>query len=96
MFLERDDLPVSTSLQRSSAVVFIEQKILQRSQKKCAKPALFLVRTAQSVLLKQISEKTLDEILCISRGIPAVAKKTVKRRPIGFAKSGECLPSGFR
>jgi len=96
MFLERDDLPVSTSFRRSHTVIFIEQEILQRCQQKRAKPALFLVRTAQSVLLKQTSEKTLDQILCISRWIPAVAKKTVKRRPIGFAKSGECLPSGFR
>src|SRR5439155_5356186 len=44
----------------------------------------------------QMSEEPLDEILCISRWMTAVAKKTVERRPISFAKSGERLPGGFR
>jgi hypothetical protein len=38
-------------------------------------------------LLKQISEKTLDKVLGVSGWITAMAKKTVKRWPIGFAKS---------
>src|SRR5437867_6895436 len=42
-----------------------------------------------------MSEETLDEILCISRWMTAVAEKTVERRPISFAKSGERLSSGF-
>ena len=54
------------------------------------------IRAAQCVLLEQTSEKTLDQVLCISGGMTAVPKKTVKRWPIGFAKSGERLPSGIR
>ncbi len=96
MFIDRDDLTAATSLQRSGAVIFIEQEILQRSQQERAKPTLLLVRAGQCVLLKQMGEKTLDEILCISGWKTAVAKKTVKRWPIGFAKSGERLASGFR
>jgi hypothetical protein len=52
------------------------------------------IRLAQSVLLEQMSEKTLDQVLGISGGIAAVAKKTVKRRPIRFAKSGKRLVGG--
>jgi hypothetical protein len=41
-----------------------------------------------------MGEKTLDEVLCISGRMTAVAKKTVKRRPIRFAKSRKRLLSG--
>src|SRR5262249_11527659 len=71
------------------------QKILQRSQQERAKPTLLLVRAGQRVLLEQMSEKTLDEILGVSGRKTAVTKKTVKRWPIGFAKSGERLLSGL-
>jgi hypothetical protein len=47
---------------------------------------------AQYVLLEQMSEKTLDQVLRISGGMTAVAKKTVKRWPIGFAKARKSLP----
>jgi hypothetical protein len=96
MLLDRDNLTAATPFQRSGAVILIEQEILQGSQKERAKPALLLIRAGQCVLLKQMGEETLDEILCISGWKTAVAKKTVKRWPIGLAKSGECLPSGFR
>src|SRR5439155_13036347 len=79
MFIDRDDLTPPTSLERSGAVIFIEQEILQRSQQERAKPTLLPIRAAQCVLLKQMSEETLDEILCISGWMTAVAKKTVKR-----------------
>jgi hypothetical protein len=49
---------------------------------------------AQCVLLEQMSEKTLDQVLRISGGMTAVPKKTVKRRPIRFAKSGKRLVRG--
>jgi hypothetical protein len=42
-----------------------------------------------------MSEETLDQILCVSGRKTAVAKKTVKRRPISFTKSRERLVSGF-
>src|SRR6266516_47858 len=42
-----------------------------------------------------MGEEPLDEILRISRWITAVAEKTVERRPISFAKSGERLSSGL-
>jgi hypothetical protein len=96
MFINRNDLTAATSFERSGAVILIEQKILQRSQQERAKPTLLLIRVGQCVLLKQMGEKTLDEILRISGWKTAVAKETVKGCPIGFAKSGECLPSGFR
>jgi hypothetical protein len=96
MFINRNDLTAATSFERSGAVILIEQKILQRSQQERAKPTLLLIRVGQCVLLKQMGEKTLDEVLCISGWKTAVAKETVKGWPIGFAKSGECLPSGFR
>jgi hypothetical protein len=41
-----------------------------------------------------MGEKTLNQVLRISGGMTAVAKKTVKRRPIRFAKSGKRLLSG--
>src|SRR5436309_14319662 len=40
-----------------------------------------------------MSKKALDKILCISGRKTAVPKKTVKRWPIGFAKTGERLLS---
>jgi hypothetical protein len=72
--------------------VLIHYKILKRCQKECAQATLLLIRTAQSVLLEQAREKTLDKILRISGGITAVAQKSVEWRPIGFAKGGERLP----
>jgi len=66
MLIDRDDLTAAASLERSGAVIFIEQEILQRSQQERAQPALLLVRAGQSVLLKQIRKETLDKILCIS------------------------------
>jgi hypothetical protein len=96
MLLDRDDLTPATSFQRSGAVILIEQKILQGSQKERAQPTLLLIRAGQCALLKQMGKETLDEILCISGWKTAVPKETVKGWPIGFAKSGECLPSGFR
>jgi len=52
-----------------------------------------LVSVIQGVLLEQMSKKALDQILCISGRKTAVPEKTVERRPIGFAKSGERLLS---
>jgi hypothetical protein len=54
-----------------------------------------LVSADQGVLLEQMSEKTLNKILGISGRKTAVPEKTVKRWPIGFAKSGERLLSGL-
>jgi hypothetical protein len=68
--------------------------MLQRSEEKCAEPTLLTIRPTQCVFLEQMSEKTLDQVLRISGGMTAVAKKTVKRRPIRFAKSGKCLVRG--
>jgi hypothetical protein len=42
-----------------------------------------------------MSEKTLDQILCISGRKTAMAKKTVKRWPVRLTKSGQRLVSGF-
>jgi hypothetical protein len=96
MLLDRDNLTAATPFQRSGAVILVEQEILQRSQQERAQPTLLLIRAVQCALLKQMGEETLDEILCISGWKTAVAKETVKGWPVGFAKSGECLPSGFR
>jgi hypothetical protein len=52
-----------------------------------------LIGARQRVLFKQMSEETLDEILCVSGRKTAVTKKTVKRGPVRFAKSGERLAS---
>ncbi len=52
ILLDRDDLTPAASLERSDAVVLIEQEILERSQQERAKPALLLIRAGQSVLLK--------------------------------------------
>jgi hypothetical protein len=51
------------------------------------------IRPAQYVLLEQMGKKTLDQVLCISGGMTAMSKKTVKRRPICFAKSRKRLVS---
>ena len=95
VFLDRNNLTAATSLERSGAIVLVEQEILQRSQQKRAKPTLLLVRAGQRVLLEQISEKTLDEVLRISGRKTAVAKKTIKRRPVCLTKSAQRLVSGF-
>jgi hypothetical protein len=89
MLLNRHDLPTSSSLERSRTIILVVQEILERSEEKRAKPTLLAIRPAQSVLLEQLSEKTLDQVLGISRGITAVTKETVKRRPICFAESGK-------
>jgi hypothetical protein len=96
MLFDRDNLTVATSLERSGAVILIEQEILERSQQKRAKPTLLLIRATQRVLFKQMGKETLNEILCVSRRKTAVAKKTVKRRPISLAKPGERLSGGLR
>jgi hypothetical protein len=93
MLLDRHDLPTSASLERPRAIILIVQEILQGSEEKRAKPTLLPIRPAQRVLLEQLSEKTLDQVLGISGGMTAVTKKTVKRRPIRFAKSGKGLLS---
>src|SRR6266513_268936 len=94
MLLDREDPPTPASLERSGAIILVVQKILEGSEEKCAEPALLAIRVAQCVLLEQTSEKTLDQVLCISGGMTAVPKKTVKRRPIRFAKSGKRLVRG--
>jgi hypothetical protein len=91
MLLDRQDLPTSASLERSRAIILVVHEILQGSEEKRAKPTLLAIRPAQCVLLKELSEKTLDQILGISGGMTAVPKKTVKGRPIRFAKSGKGL-----
>jgi hypothetical protein len=91
MFLNRQHLSATASLERSRAIVFVVQKILQRSEQKCAQATFVAIRPAQRVLLEQLSEETLDEVLRVSGGMTAVAKETVKRRPICFAKSGKGL-----
>jgi hypothetical protein len=93
MLLNRHDLPTSSSLERSRTIILVVQEILERSEEKRAKPTLLAIRPAQCVLLEQLSEKTLDQVLGISGGMTAVTKKTVKRRPIGLAKSGKGLLS---
>src|SRR4029453_11928460 len=95
VFLDRDDLTAATPLERPGAIVFVEQEILQRPQQERAKPALLLVRAGQTVLLEQMSEKTLAQVLGISGRKTAVAKKTVERRPVRLTKSGQRLVSGF-
>jgi hypothetical protein len=89
VFLDRNDLTTATSLERSGAVVFIVQKVLERSQQERAQPAFLLVSAGQAVLLEQMSEETLNKVLGIGGRESAVPKKTVKRWPIGFAKTGE-------
>jgi hypothetical protein len=74
--------------------MLVVQKILQRSEEKCAEPTLLAIRVAQCILLEQTSEKTLDQVLRISGGMAAVPKKTIKWRPIRFAKSGKRLVRG--
>jgi hypothetical protein len=43
VLFDRDHLATAASLQRPGAIIFIVQKILQRSQQERAKPALLLV-----------------------------------------------------
>jgi hypothetical protein len=93
MLLDRHDLPTSASLERSRAIILVVHEIFQRSEEKRAKPTLLAIRSAQCVLLEQLSKKTLDQVLGISGGMTAVTKKTVKRRPIRFAKAGKGLLS---
>src|SRR5262249_9664682 len=94
MLLNRYHLSTATSLERSGPIILVIQKILQRSEEKCAKPTLLSIRTAQCVLLEQMGEKALDQILRICGGMTAVAKKAIERRPIWFAKSRKRFVSG--
>jgi len=66
VLLDGDDLTAATSLKRPGAIIFVEQKILERSQQERAKSALLLIRAGQRVLLKQMGKETLDEILRVS------------------------------
>src|SRR5438046_3257778 len=50
MLLDRHDLTAATSLERSGAVILIEQEILQRSPQERAKPTLSLIRAAEPLL----------------------------------------------
>jgi hypothetical protein len=95
MLFNRQYLPVPTPLERSGAVILVKQKVFEGSEEKCAKPTLLPVRAAQCVLLEKMDEKTLDEILCISGRMAAMPKKSVKWRPISFAKSRKCTLRGW-
>src|SRR4029453_9613334 len=52
VLLDRNDLTTATSLERSGAVIFIVQKILERPYQERAKPSLSLVRAGHRVLLE--------------------------------------------
>src|SRR5262245_4889338 len=96
VFIERDDLVTATTLERTGAIVFVAQEILQRAEEKSAKPPPLPVCAAQHILREQLSEEPLDKILRIRGAIPAMAQKSIKWRPIRFAESSNRLPRQFR
>jgi hypothetical protein len=93
MFLNRHYLATPAPLERSCPIILVVQKILERSEEKRAKPTLLAICPAQCVLFEHLSEETLDQVLSVSGGMTAVTKKTIKRRPIRFAKTGKSLLS---
>jgi hypothetical protein len=62
--------------------VLIEQKILERAQKKCAETPPFPICATQSTLRHQMDEETLNKILRIRGGIAPMPQEGVKRRPV--------------
>jgi hypothetical protein len=54
--------------------------------------AFLLIGPAQRVVLKYMLEKTLHDILRITRRVAAATDECIKRWPVGFAKSSERSP----
>ena len=96
VFIERDDLVTATTLERMGSIVFVAQEILQRAEEKSAKPSLLPIRAAQRILREQMSEEPLDKILRIRGVVSSMAQKSIKWRPISFAKSSKRLLRRFR
>src|SRR5690349_17969514 len=95
MFLDRDDLAVTTSFECVSSIVLVAQKILKRSEQESAQAAFLLIGPAQRVLFEQMGEKTLHQVLRFSRGVSAMSQKGIKWRPICLAEIGQLLPCCF-
>src|SRR4029453_7265709 len=82
----------SAALERPHALPLLQQKILQGTEQERAQPPSLLIGPAQRVVLKQMLEKTLSDVLRVSRRIAATTEECVKRWPVNFAKSGERFP----
>src|SRR5215472_14492982 len=75
--------------------MLIGYEILQRRQKKRTETTFLPISAAQRIVLEKIGKKALDQILGVSGRISAASKKSVKRRPISFSKTGERFPGRF-
>src|SRR5262249_15635515 len=74
-----------------SATVLIHHKILQGRKKECPETSLLLISAAQRILREKMCEETLNNVLCVGRGIAATPNKSVEWRPIGFAQNRKSL-----
>src|SRR5262249_26305079 len=58
----------------------------QRGKQERTKPAFHRICSCIRLTLQQVNEETLNDVLCISRAIPASPRESVKRRPVVTAK----------
>src|SRR5215472_2233744 len=75
--------------------MLIGYEILQRRQKKSTETTFLPISAAQRVVFEKKGKEPLHQILGVSGRISAASKKSVKRRPISFSKTGERFPRRF-
>ena len=96
LFMQRQEILSTATLERPFSISSVRQKILKGGEQKCTEFTLLPIRAGVNFTFKQVSEKTLREVLCIMHTVSATAHKTVKRRPIGLAKLGKRSPRNVR
>src|SRR6266516_5338916 len=90
LFMQRKKILSAATFERPFAVGSVRKEIFQGSKQKRTEPALLPIDASVYFVFDQVSEKALRQILRIMHGVSAAAHETVKRRPIGLAKLGQC------
>src|SRR6266853_226356 len=96
MLVDRHNSMTAASFEPVSPIVLVVQKILQRAEQKCTKPAFLLICAAQRIFFEQMGKKTLDKILRFGRSVTPKSQKGIKRWPIRFTEIGKRFSSCFR
>jgi len=72
---------------RARLVPFVDQKVIERPDQKCAKFAPALVRQPEVLVFQKAGEEFLGQILRVRRGVTLSPNENIKRVPIRLAKS---------
>jgi len=94
--VERQNWTPAAALQRSRAIMFMGEEMLQRSEEKGAQPALLPIRAAQGFVFHEMDEERLRQVLRIVRRIAAIAQKSIEWRPISLAEIRQRALGRFR